>query len=252
MSRTAVAAALLAVPMLAAPMLAGPASAHDGPLSPERKAEIEAVVRDYILQHPEIILESVAIMQAREEAEKNAAAKQALLEKRDLLERDPGDPVLGNPDGDVTIVEFFDYQCGYCKSMMTPLMELVEEDGNIRLVLKEFPILSPTSETAALASLAAERQGKYKEFHTQLLGLRGRLTSEAIFQVALESGLDVAQLKKDMQDPALQDQVRKSFELAKALSIQGTPAFTIGEHVVPGAISKEQLADLVAQTRGKG
>ena len=246
MIRSAVAATLTSVLLLA-----GPAFAHDGPLSPERKAEIEALVRDYILQHPEIILESVAIMQAREDAEKNAAAKQALVDHRDALERDPGDPVLGNPDGDVTIVEFFDYQCGYCKTMMKPLMELVEEDGNIRLVLKEFPILSPTSETAALASLAADRQGKYKSFHTELLALRGRLTPEAIFQVALEAGLDVEKLKADMKDPALQGQVRKSFELAQLLSIQGTPAFTIGEHVVPGAISKEQLADLVAEARGK-
>jgi protein-disulfide isomerase len=241
----------LAAAFVSAALLAAPASAHDGPLSPERKAEIEAMVRDYILQHPEIILESVAIMQAREDAEKNAAAKQALVDNRDALERDPADPVLGNPDGDVTIVEFFDYQCGYCKTMMAPLMELVQEDGNIRLILKEFPILSPTSETAALASLAAARQGKYKDFHTALLSLRGRLTTEAIFQVALELKLDVDRLKTDMADPALQAQVRKSFGLAKALSIQGTPAFTIGDHVVPGAISKEQLADLVAQARGK-
>ena len=247
MSRTAFAAALVS-----AALFAGPALAHDGPLSPERKAEIEALVRDYILQHPEVILESVAIMQAREDAEKNAAAKQALVDRREALERDPGDPVLGNPNGDVTIVEFFDYQCGYCKTMMTPLMELVKEDGNVRLVLKEFPILGPASETAALASLAADRQGKYEAFHTGLLGLRGRLTAEAIFQVALEVGLDVDKLKADMQDPALQDQVRKSFDLAKALSIQGTPAFTIGTHVVPGAISKEQLAELVAEARKGG
>ena len=246
MFRSGLAAALISVALLSAPALA-----HDGPLSPERKAEIEALVRDYILQHPEIILESVAIMQAREDAAKNAAAKQALVDNRDALERDPADPVLGNPDGDVTIVEFFDYQCGYCKTMLKPLMELIEEDGNIRLVLKEFPILSPTSETAALASLAADRQGKYEDFHTALLGLRGRLTPEAIFQVALETGLDAEKLKADMQDPALQAQVRKSFELAQALSIQGTPAFTIGSHVVPGAVSKEQLAELVAEVRAK-
>ncbi|WP_281684271.1 DsbA family protein [Thalassobaculum salexigens] len=243
---------VFAAALLSAAFLAAPAHAHDGPLSPDRKAEIEALVRDYILQHPEIILESVAIMQAREDAAKNAAAKQALVDHREALERDPADPVLGNPDGDVTIVEFFDYQCGYCKTMMKPLMELVEEDGNIRLVLKEFPILSPTSEAAALASLAADRQGRYKDFHTALLGLRGRLTTEAIFQVALETGLDVEKLQADMKDPALQAHVRKSFELAQALSIQGTPAFTIGDHVVPGAVSKEQLAELVAEAREKG
>lgn len=243
---------VFAAALISAAFLAAPALAHDGPLSSEQKAEIEAMVRDYILQHPEIILESVAIMQAREDAAKNAAAKQALVDHRDALEQDPADPVLGNPNGDVTIVEFFDYQCGYCKTMMKPLMDLVEEDGNIRLVLKEFPILSPTSETAALASLAADRQDRYKDFHTALMNLRGRLTAEAIFQVALETGLDVEKLQADMKDPALQAQVRKSFELAQALSIQGTPAFTIGGHVVPGAVSKEQLAELVAEARKEG
>lgn len=247
MFRTTFAAAILF-----AGLSVGPALAHDEPLSAERKAEIEALVRDYILQHPEIILESVAIMQAREEAEKSQAVKQALADSREALERDPGDPVLGNPDGDVTIVEFFDYQCGYCKSMMKPLLDLVHEDGNIRLVLKEFPILGPASDTAALASLASDRQGKYEAFHAALLGLRGRLGTEAIWQVALEVGLDVDKLKADMADPALQAQVQKVYKLAQILNIQGTPAFTIGEHLIPGAVSKEQLAELVTQIRTGG
>lgn len=251
MFRTAL-ATLCGVLLLSSALSTPPARAHDGPLSVERKAEIEALVRDYILQHPEIILESVAIMQAREEAQKSAAAKQALVDNRAALERDPADPVLGNPDGDVTIVEFFDYQCGYCKTMMKPLLDLVQEDGNIRLILKEFPILGPESETAAVASLAAQRQGKYEIFHTALLGLRGRLSTEAIWQVALEAGLDIETLKKDMADPALQQHIRKSYQLAQALEIQGTPAFTIGNQIIPGAVSKEQLAELVAEARAGG
>lgn len=251
MFRTAL-ATLCGVLLLSSALPTPPARAHDGPLSVERKAEIEALVRDYILQHPEIILESVAIMQAREEAQKSAAAKQALVDNRAALERDPADPVLGNPDGDVTIVEFFDYQCGYCKTMMKPLLDLVQEDGNIRLILKEFPILGPESETAAVASLAAQRQGKYEIFHTALLGLRGRLSTEAIWQVALEAGLDIETLKKDMADPALQQHIRKSYQLAQALEIQGTPAFTIGNQIIPGAVSKEQLAELVAEARAGG
>lgn len=251
MFRTAL-ATLCGVLLLSSALPTPPARAHDGPLSVDRKAEIEALVRDYILQHPEIILESVAIMQAREEAQKSAAAKQALVDNRAPLERDPADPVLGNPDGDVTIVEFFDYQCGYCKTMMKPLLDLVQEDGNIRLILKEFPILGPESETAAVASLAAQRQGKYEIFHTALLGLRGRLSTEAIWQVALEAGLDIETLKKDMADPVLQQHIRKSYQLAQALEIQGTPAFTIGNQIIPGAVSKEQLAELVAEARAGG
>jgi len=237
---------------LSALLAVGPALAHDGPLTADQKAEVEALVRDYILQHPEIILESVAIMQARQEAEKSESIRQALADNREALERDPGDPVLGNPEGDVTVVEFFDYQCGYCKSMLKPLLDLVEADGNIRLILKEFPILGPASETAALASLASARQGRYEDFHVALLGLRGRLSSEAIYQVALEVGLDVTQLKADMTDPAIQAHVRKSFKLAQVLEIQGTPAFTIGDQMIPGAVSREQLAELVAEARAGG
>ena len=124
-------------------------------LNPAQKQAFEALVRDYILQNPEIILESLSLMEARQKVEKEQAIRAALVSQRAALERDSGDPVVGNPDGDVTIVEFFDYQCTYCKSVMGPLMELVARDGNIRLVLKEFPILGPASEVAARASLAA-------------------------------------------------------------------------------------------------
>ncbi len=217
-----------------------------------QKEEIEALVRDYILQHPEVIMESLAIMQAREQAEKDEALQQALIAHRPALEADPGDPVIGNPDGDVTIVEFFDYQCGYCKSVLGPLMDLVTADGNIRLVLKEFPILGPESEIAAAASLAAHRQGLYEPFHVALLGLRGRLSQDVIWQVAREVGLDIARLQKDMTDPAIQAQIQKSYRLAQVLNIQGTPAFTIGAELVPGAIGREQMAALVAQARANG
>jgi protein-disulfide isomerase len=247
MIRAVACAAALAISLIGAPALA-----HDGPLSAAQKEEIEALVRDYILQNPEIILESVAIMQARQEAEENEALKLALIHNREALERDSADPVLGNPDGDVTIVEFFDYQCGYCKTMLGPLMDVVRSDGNIRLVLKEFPILGQASQSAALASLAAHRQGKYEDFHVALLGLRGRLNSDAIWQVAVEVGLDVTKLKADMTDPALQAQIQKSFRLAQELKIQGTPAFTIGNTIVPGALDRARLADLVAQARADG
>lgn len=231
-----------------------PATAdQDKPGFSEReKAEIEALVRDYILQNPEIIMESLAIMQAREQAQKDESVKLAMQEHRPALERDPADPLLGNPDGDVTIVEFFDYQCGYCKSVLGPLMDLVEQDGNIRLVLKEFPILGPASEIAAAASLAAHRQGRYEEFHVALLESRGRLTQEVIWQVAREIGLDIAQLRADMTDPAIQAHIQKSFRLAEVLGIRGTPAFTIGGELVPGAINREQMAALVERARAEG
>ena len=221
-------------------------------LNPAQKQAFEALVRDYILQNPEIILESLSLMEARQKVEKEQAIRAALVSQRAALERDSGDPVVGNPDGDVTIVEFFDYQCTYCKSVMGPLMELVARDGNIRLVLKEFPILGPASEVAARASLAAARQGKYDAFHLDLMRLRGRLTEAAIYQVAREVGLDLAILRADMADPAIQAQIQKAYRLAQVLQIQGTPAFAIGDRLIPGAINQKQMAELVAEARQGG
>lgn len=238
--------------MVVMSMLPVPQTVAQEALTPGQKQAIEALVRDYILENPEIILESLKIMEERQQAEQQEAVRTALVAQRTALERDPGDPVVGNPDGDVTIVEFFDYQCSYCKSVMGPLMNLVARDGNIRLVLKEFPILGPLSQVAARASLAAERQGKYEAFHVALMRLRGRLTDGAIYQVAREVGLDIERLKADMVDPAIQAQIQKSYQLAQALQIQGTPAFTIGQRLIPGAISQEQMADLVAEARKGG
>src|SRR3546814_9302715 len=151
-------------------------------------------------------------MDARQKAAEKAAAQAALIQHRDALERRPGDPVLGNPDGDVTIVEFFDYQCGYCKTMLEPLLDLVHSDGRIRLVLKEFPILGTETMIAAKVSLAALRQGGYEAFHKTMMGLRGRLSEAAIWQAAAEAGLDVARLRRDID--------RKSVGEGKRVSVR--------------------------------
>lgn len=241
-------AAAVAAATLALPPLALPARAAD-PLTAEQKAAVQAIVRDYIMQNPEVVLEALHAMDARQKAEEDRAARAALVEHRQILERSDGDPVLGNPDGDVTIVEFFDYQCGYCKSMMGPLLDMVRADGRIRLVLKEFPILGPESVTASKASLAALRQDGYEAFHLTLMGLRGRLSESAIWQAAAEAGLDVPKLRKDMTDPAIQARINANYELAQALRIEGTPAFAIGSELVPGAAPKDHLAALVKRAR---
>ncbi|MCR9176855.1 MAG: DsbA family protein [Alphaproteobacteria bacterium] len=215
----------------------------------QQQDEIRELVRDYILQNPGIILESVAIMQARQRAEEDAQAKTALIEKRDALERDPADPVLGNPDGTVTLVEFFDYQCGYCKTMLGPLRAMLKDNSDVRVVMKEFPILGDASVIAARASLAANRQGKYLEFHTALLSYRGRLNEQVIMQVANEAGLDMKRLVADMNSREVQAQITQTYELAKALSIEGTPAFTIDGQLIPGAVNRDQLAALIESAR---
>jgi len=243
--------ALAAVLGLTVTMLPGHGSAQqaESRFSEKDKAEIEAIVRDYILQNPEIILESVAIMQARQKADEDARAKAALGASRELLVGDDRDPVLGNPEGSVTVVEFFDYQCGYCKSMLTPIMKVLRSDGDVRMVLKEFPILGEASVFAARASLAAQRQGKYEDFHVELLGLRGRLSEDAVLQVAREVGLDLKQLQKDMNDPAIEAHIRDNYELAQTLSIEGTPAFVVGDRLVPGAVNEATLAAMVKRVR---
>ena len=246
------AAALLAVGLAAAGPLVRPAAAAD-PFTPAQEAAIEAIVQDYIARNPELVLEAIAAIEARQKAEKERVAQAALIAHRDVLERNPADPVLGNPDGDVTIVEFFDYQCGYCKTMVGPMRELVEGDGKVRWVLKEFPILGPESMVAARASLAAGRQDKYEAFHFTLMGLRGRLSEAAIWQAASEAGLDLERLRKDMADPAIEAAINANYQLAQALQIEGTPAFTIGDTLIPGAAPKEHLAALLKKARdGKG
>lgn len=246
------AATMLGAAMLAAATFSFPASTPASaaePFTPEQKAAVEAIVRDYIARNPELVLEAIAAIEAKQKAEKENVVQAALASHRDLLERSKGDPVLGNPDGDVTIVEFFDYQCGYCKSMAGPMRDLVHGDGKIRWVMKEFPILGPESAVAARASLAAQRQDKYESFHFALIGLRGRLSEAAIWQAAAEVGLDLDKLKKDMADPAIQATIDTNYQLAEALQIQGTPAFTIGRTLIPGATPKEHLAELVRQVR---
>lgn len=231
---------------------AGPvAAAAHPPLTPERRQEIESLVRQYLLKNPEIIVDAIDAMREKQRREKDERAKAAVVAYRAALTRDPDTPVAGNPDGDVTVVEFFDYQCGYCKRVFPTLMKTVKEDGGVRLALKEFPILGPRSRYAAEAALAARKQGKYTAFHMALMALRGSLTEAAVEAVARSVGIDVAKLKDDMSDPAIRDQIEKNFALADALNIRGTPAFVIGDRLVPGAIDLKTLKSMIAEARGK-
>jgi protein-disulfide isomerase len=229
-----------------------PKAAEEPLFNDQQKEALDIQIRDYIMRHPEVIMESIQAMQQRDQLAQERLQADRVSALGDAIERDPGDPVIGNPDGDVTLVEFFDYQCGYCKRMLEPLVNFARADGNLRIVMKEFPILGPESMVAARASLAAHKQGKYEAFHTALMSLRGRLSEPAIFQTALEVGLDTEKLQKDMEAPDVMDQIRKARELGRALSVRGTPAFIINGTIVPGAMSEEKLAELVALARSKG
>jgi len=242
-------AAALGFGVLTAPT--GSHAADPTSFTDAQKEALDELIRDYIMRHPEVIMDSLQAMQEREELAKRRQQAARVAQLSEAIENDPGDPVIGNPKGDVTLVEFFDYQCGYCKRMLKPLIEFAQADGNLRIVMKEYPILGPASMTAARASLASRKQGKYEAFHIALMGLRGRLTEPAIFQAAAEVGLDTDQLQKDMTTPEVTGHIQKARELADALSIRGTPAFVINGTVVPGAMGGEQLLDLVTRAREK-
>lgn len=225
--------------------------AADGALSPAQEKAVRALVRDTLLGQPEILKEAFQILQERE-AEAEAAHQAAVIrDLGDSLTRPEGMPVLGNPNGDVTIVEFSDYHCGYCKRAFPVLWDEVEADGNIALVVIEYPILGPDSVMAARAALAATLQdpARYAPMHQALMAHKGEFTEEVIAAIAKEQGLDADRLVKDMDAEAVTNRLGQNYQLAQALGVSGTPAFVIGERMIPGAVPPDALKRLVADAR---
>lgn len=212
--------------------------------SAKQRQEIEAVVRDYLKKHPEILLEMTRTLE-----ERDVQAK--LVTHREALERDPNSVVGGNPKGDVTIVEFFDYRCGFCKEVAERLHQAVKQDGKVRLVYKEFPILGPDSTFAARAAIAAIPQGadKYIAFHNALLTVRGPLSEAAVLATAKQVGLDVAKLQARMPDKAVDAVIADNLRLARSMGIDGTPAFVIGDQLIAGAIDSAGFKQAISQAR---
>jgi protein-disulfide isomerase len=217
---------------------------------PLTKEAVEQIIRQYLLDHPEVVADSIRLLQERQRTEERRRAGAAIAGAQEELLRDPATPVGGNPRGDVTVVEFFDYQCGYCKRVAPVLKQLIAEDPKVRVAYKEFPILSPESVLAARAALAANRQGKYERFHELLMEAAGPLTLERILAVAGEATLDVEALKGEMSAPAVQAALDKTQALAQSLGLRGTPAFIVGTEFVPGAVDLPTLKALVAKARG--
>ncbi|MBE7637170.1 thioredoxin domain-containing protein [Sneathiella sp. P13V-1] len=213
--------------------------------------EFGAQVRAYLLENPTVIREAVERLQLAEAREEEIRKARLLTDLKDEIENDGYSFVGGNPNGDVTIVEFFDYRCGYCKRSFPDLMKTVEDDGNIRLVMKEFPILGEQSVLAARAVTAAREQGKYMEFHNALMQLRGGITKDRLMNIAKDLGMDAAKLEKDMGSEKITAEFRRTYDLAQALGITGTPAFIIGGQLAPGAIPQARMKQLVAQARDK-
>ncbi len=225
--------------------------AAGGQFSTEQTQAIQQIVKDYLLKNPEILVE------VGKELEKRQADLQAEEHKRVILEHKaeifsaPTDFVIGNPKGDITIVEFFDYNCGWCKRAVDQMVKLTEIDPNVRVVFKEFPIFGENSAIAATAAMAAKKQGKYWDFHVALMKER-QVTKDNIFKIAETVGLDVAKLQADMSDPSFSAAIEKNTEIAKQLGIEGTPSFIVDAKVNVGFLPAEGLQQLIAESRKAG
>ena len=219
------------------------------PTTPHEREQIEQIIHDYLLNNPEILIEALHAAEAKQTQDQRAAARTAIAAKRDELLNDPSTPSAGNPAGDVTIVEFFDYRCPYCKQV-APLVEaLLKEDPKLRVVYKEFPILGSESIFAAHVAFAAIKQGKYKPFHSAMMAATGQITEEVVLKTAADTGLDIATVKSDMKAPEIDEIIKRNYDLANALGIHGTPSFIIGDTLVPGAVELATLRQMVAAAR---
>lgn len=224
------------------------------PFNTQQRAAIERIVKDYFLNNPEVFLDIQQALESRMEKIQAERLKVALASNaKDLFKRSSA-PIAGNPQGDITVVEFFDYNCGYCRKAFGDMAKLIEQDKKIKLVLKELPILSKGSEDASKVALAAKLQGKYWEAHRALLTVRGELNETTALKAVEKIGLDMAKLKKDMESAEVLGEIKLVRDLAQKMGIQGTPHFLVGDRAIPGAPGNllEQMQGHVAELRKTG
>jgi protein-disulfide isomerase len=211
--------------------------------------EFEQRIRAYLMKNPQVILEAVEQLQARRQAEGQSEAAAVLKARAEEIFRDPASPVGGNPGGDVTLVEFFDYNCPYCRQVAPVMAEAEAADPQLRVVYKEFPILGPGSAFAAKAALAVHRQGKYLEFHKALMAARGAVDEARTLAVAAAVGVDIERMKANMNNPEIETAIENNLALARALRIDGTPSFVIGERILRGAADLKTMQGLIREAR---
>lgn len=229
-------------------------TAGSGQIDPSQKQAIERIIRDYLINNPEVFIEVQGALEAKLEKENAKRLKVAIAENAEDIYRHPNAAVAGDPDGDITVVEFFDYNCGYCKRGLADVVKLVESDPKVRVVFKELPILSKGSAEAARVALAARNQGKYWEIHRALLKARGQANEASALKLAEELGLDMEQLKADMESDEVKDEIARSEALAQKMGVNGTPHFLVGDRSIPGAPEDlyEQLSAHVDELRKQG
>jgi protein-disulfide isomerase len=254
-SMTSLLRSLLCMPAAAMLMLAaftaGDASAQG--FTPAQRGEIEAIIKDYLIKHPEVLEEVMKEMEKRQSAAEAEKAQKAIADNAQMLFDSPRQVTLGNPKGDVTMVEFFDYNCGYCKRAMTDMLELMKADPNLRVVLKEFPVLGDASVQAAQVAVALSMQDKggkkYLDFHQKLLSGRGAVDKAKAMATAKDVGADMARLEKDMASPEVKATLAETFKLAEPLGLNGTPSYVIGKNVLIGAVGASELKEKINAAR---
>ncbi len=244
---------LLAPLLVALALFAAPQAAPAQSFSDVQRGDIEKIVREYLIAHPEVLEEAMNELskrQATAEAEKHQAN---ITKNADLIFNSPRGVTVGNKDGDVTFVEFFDYNCGYCKRAMTDMLELMKADPKLKVVLKEFPVLSQGSVEAAQVAVAVRMQDptgkKYLDFHQKLLTGRGAADKARALAAAKEAGLDMAKLEKDLGSQEVRATLEENLKLAESLGMNGTPSYVIGKQVVIGAVGVESLREKISNAR---
>lgn len=212
------------------------------------------MIRQYLLQNPEVIIEALEILDSRRNAEQQASRSNLIESKDSVLMRSDNHAIIGNPEGTVTLIEFFDYNCGFCRQAMPHIDELIKNDGDLRVILKEFPVLGQGSQEAARVALAVLKTApeKYHALHRALLSVNGQVNEAVALSIAARLEINVEEIKKALEDPAINDGIQEVYDIATELGLTGTPTFVIGKEILPGAVGVESLRQKIAALRKCG
>jgi protein-disulfide isomerase len=244
---------LLASVMFALALCGMPQGASAQSFSDTQRGDIEVIVRNYLLAHPEVLEEAMAELTKRQSAAEAEKQQASVAKNAEAIFSSPRGVTIGNKDGDVTFVEFFDYNCGYCKRAMADMLDLMKSDSKLKVVLKEFPVLGPGSVEAAQVAVAVRMQDpggkKYLDFHQKLLGGKGQADKARAMAAAKEAGLDMGKIEKDLANPEVRATLEENFKLAEAMGMNGTPSYVIGKQVVIGAVGVDGLKEKIGIAR---
>jgi protein-disulfide isomerase len=244
---------LLAPALFALALCGAPQAASAQSFTDTQRGDIESIVKNYLIAHPEVLEEAMAELTKRQTAAETEKHEMSVAKNADTIFNSPRGVTLGNKDGDVTFVEFFDYNCGYCKKAMADMLDLMKTDPKLKVVLKEFPVLGPGSVEAAQVAVAARMQDpmgkKYLDFHQKLLGGRGQADKAHAMAAAKDAGFDMARLEKDIASPEVRATIEENFKLAEDMGMNGTPSYVIGKEVVVGAVGLDGLKEKIGIAR---